>query len=113
MLVKNIGKHIGQTLLWAIVVAGLPAVMVVAAAGRRQWFGPEGAQPRCLYRHNPLSITAAFDAQTAGKPVVADQNWMVAAAQSAMLVKAGADVAGKGGTAADALAPSKRLLGLG
>ncbi|WP_448328912.1 gamma-glutamyltransferase [Sulfitobacter sp. M13] len=70
---------------------------------------PEGASQGTFTDISP-QIAAAFDAKTAGKPVVA-QNWMVAAANP-HAVKAGADVLAKGGTAADALVAVQAMLGL-
>ncbi|WP_410468929.1 gamma-glutamyltransferase [Sulfitobacter litoralis] len=70
---------------------------------------PEGASQGTFTDISP-QITAAFDAKTAGKPVIA-QNWMVAAANP-HAVKAGADVLAKGGTAADALVAVQAMLGL-
>tara|TARA_R100001369_G_scaffold30979_1_gene54933 strand:- start:967 stop:2778 length:1812 start_codon:yes stop_codon:yes gene_type:complete len=107
MLVKNIGKHIGQT-CFAIVVAGFAGSMVVAQQAADS-VAPEGASQGTFTDISP-QITAAFDAKTAGKPVVA-QNWMVAAANP-HAVKAGADVLAKGGTAADALVAVQAMLGL-
>ena len=107
MLVKNIGKHIGQT-CFAIVVAGFAGSMVVAQQAADS-VAPEGASQGTFTDISP-QITAAFDAKTAGKPIVA-QNWMVAAANP-HAVKAGADVLAKGGTAADALVAVQAMLGL-